>query len=175
MEYRNLIITGFMGSGKSTIGRCLAEKLSLPFLETDTELLKDSEYSSIAQIIAEKGEAYFRKLEHRALKKLLKNPDQVISLGGGTICQDNIPELFHPDDCIIYLDVPFEECARRIREQKKNKNTPKRPLFSDETSAHELFRKREPIYKNRSRLRIPAESGTPGEVATRIISTLLQM
>jgi shikimate kinase len=168
MDYRNIILTGFMGSGKSSIGKCLATKLSLSFVETDTELLHNSTYATITEMVAKKGEPYFRKLEREALVTLLKKSNQVISLGGGTICQDGITALFHPEDYIIYLDVPFEECARRIKEQEKDHTSPRRPLFQNETSARELFVKREAIYKNSSQLHVPAESGTPDEIASII-------
>jgi shikimate kinase len=172
MDFRNLVITGFMGSGKSTTGKLLATKLSLPFLETDTEILKSSEFSSIAEIITTKGEGYFRTLERSILEELLQSDKQVISLGGGTICQEGISDLFHPDDYILFLEVPFEVCAQRIREQEKNHNTPARPLFKDETSARELFNKREKIYKYRSRLHIPAGSQSAEETVSSILRTL---
>ncbi len=161
-----------MGSGKSTIGAHLAQTLSIPFKETDTELIQSSGFSSIAQMISKKGEPYFRNCEYQALKKLLENTNQVISLGGGTICQENIISLFHPDDFIIYLEVPFEECRTRIKEQEKNTPQTMRPLFTDDKAAKELYDQRVPIYKERSHYHIKAESKSPETIANLIISCL---
>lgn len=186
MTFHNLILCGFMGSGKSTIGRLLANELKIPFSETDEELLKNNEeFSSISQIINQKGEPFFRELEHKTLKELLhratsshqsmtKNQPtkQVISLGGGTICQEMNFSLFKKEDLIIYLQIPFEECAARIKEQEKDSKTPRRPLFTDINTAAALFNQRKPLYEKRSNIHIEVNSKSPQEIVSEIFLQL---
>lgn len=168
MAFRNLILTGFMGSGKSTIGKALAEKLSLSFIETDDEVIKLSGFSSIKDIISIKDEPFFRELEKKVLIEILKNSNQVISLGGGTICEPEIKNLFDANDTIIYLEVPFSECLERIKLQELDPKTPKRPLFKDEKSALELYNKRESIYKSSSSRTITSNNKTVDEILNQL-------
>ena len=84
---KNLVLLGFMGSGKSTIGSILANKLNLDFIDVDYHLEKE-EGISISKIFSAKGESYFRKIEEKISIKLLKLNNKVISLGGGGFISD---------------------------------------------------------------------------------------
>jgi shikimate kinase len=137
---KNLILTGFMGSGKSTIGRILAKKLEHSyFLDTDS-LIEHFENREISDIFANEGEEYFRDAEKRVfnwVKNDVKNA--IISTGGGLPIF--IPEIKEAG-IVIYLKVEFDNIVKRLDE----KEIKKRPLFADLTKAKELFLLRDEIY-----------------------------
>ena len=139
---KNIILTGFMGSGKSTIGRILAKKLEHSyFLDTDA-LIEHFENRKISDIFENEGEEYFRDAEKRVfnwIKNDVKNA--IISTGGGLPMF--IPEIKEAG-MVIYLKVEFEDIVKRLDE----KEIQKRPLFRDLNKAKELFEKRDKIYTN---------------------------
>ena len=137
---KNIILTGFMGSGKSTIGRILVKKLEHSyFLDTDA-LIEHFENRKISDIFANEGEEYFRNAERRVfnwIKNDVKNA--IISTGGGLPVF--IPEI-REAGIVIYLKVEFEDIVKRLNK----KEIEKRPLFADLTKAKELFLVRDEIY-----------------------------
>lgn len=87
---KNIYLVGFMGTGKTAVGRVLAERLSRKFVEMD-QLIEKQENKEIKDIFAENGQDYFRKLESQLLKKLSSQSNLVVSCGGGIVCnQDNL-------------------------------------------------------------------------------------
>jgi len=141
LKSNNIILTGFMGSGKSTIGRILAKEIKSYFLDTDV-LIETFENKKISEIFKTLGEEEFRKMEKRCfewIKKDVKNT--VISVGGGFPVF--IPEIKEAG-IVIYLKVDFEEILKRMNE----KELKKRPLFQNIEKAKELYEKRDKIYSN---------------------------
>ena len=137
---KNIVLTGFMGSGKSTIGRILAKKLEHSyFLDTDA-LIEHFENRKISDIFLNEGEEYFRDAEKRVfnwIKNDVKNA--IISTGGGLPMF--IPEIKEAG-IVIYLKVDFEKIVQRLDENEIKK----RPLFSDLKQAKILFEKRNKVY-----------------------------
>jgi shikimate kinase len=122
-----IVLIGYMGSGKSTIGNRLATVLSTSFYDLDTEIEKE-ENLSIASVFDEKGEIYFRKKERTTLLRLLEQDNQsIIATGGGTPCYGNIMEtiLSKPDVTAIYLKASLETLTQRLSHEKE-----KRPLIA---------------------------------------------
>ncbi|MAP79529.1 MAG: shikimate kinase [Aequorivita sp.] len=122
-----ILLIGYMGSGKSSVGKQLATSLNLPFLDLDTEI-EQKEGISIAQIFDSKGEIYFRKIEIEVLKNLLAKPtDFVLATGGGTPCYSNTMQLMlkQPNCAVVYLKTSLHELTDRLYSQKAN-----RPLIS---------------------------------------------
>ena len=138
---KNIILTGFMGSGKSTIGRILAKKLEHSyFLDTDS-LIEHFENREISEIFKSDGENYFREAEKRVfnwIKNDVKN--SIISTGGGLPMF--IPEIKEAG-IVIYLKVDFENIVNRLTDEE----IAKRPLFQDLDTAKNLFNKRDKIYQ----------------------------
>jgi len=137
----NIILTGFMGSGKSTVGRILAKELNSYFLDTDL-LIENFENKTIKEIFEKEGEDAFREMEKRCfewIKNSVKNT--IISVGGGFPVY--IPEIKEAGR-VIYLKVDFEDILKRM----DSKEIKKRPLFKDIKKAKELFDKRDKIYTN---------------------------
>lgn len=123
-----LVLLGYMASGKSTIGKLLSEKLFVPFIDLD-EYIEFKENSSITTIFKEKGEIYFRNIEHRYLKELIHTEEHfVLSLGGGTPCYANNMELILKSDHItaMYLQASIPTIVERLIAGKD-----KRPLVKE--------------------------------------------
>lgn len=141
-----------MGSGKSTLGNKLANKLNLPFLDLDL-LIEEQEHSTIAEIFNQKGEDYFRALETTILKdSVVSNPKFVFSLGGGTPCFNNNMEFINENGTSIYLKYNAGILASRLLVAKQQ-----RPLIADKNEeelkqyVEKLLTEREPFY-NQSKI-----------------------
>jgi shikimate kinase len=122
-----IVLLGYMGSGKTTVGKKLAKKLYLPFHDLD-QYIEKREGATIAEIFDTKGEIYFRKIEHKYLKEFLSETDKyVLSLGGGTPCYaGNMQVILNEADVrSIYLQANIPTLKQRI-----SKNKQKRPLIA---------------------------------------------
>jgi len=141
LSFNNIILTGFMGSGKSTIGRKLVQKLKNSyFLDTDS-LIEHFENRSISTIFEIEGENYFREAEKRVFNWIKQNvQNSVISTGGGLPVF--VPEIKEAG-VVIYLKVDFYDIVSRLSDEElKN-----RPLFQNIEEAKKLFLKRDTIYQ----------------------------
>ncbi|MDR1911377.1 MAG: shikimate kinase [Helicobacteraceae bacterium] len=136
----NIVLIGFMGSGKGTIGRLLARKTERFFLDTDA-LIEDYARRSISEIFANEGEEAFREMERFLATWIAKSVDNVVLAAGGglPIVCDNLREIGE----VIYLKCDFETIAARLSSQSERA---KRPLAQSTESLRKLFILREPIY-----------------------------
>lgn len=131
----NIYLLGYMSSGKSTIGKALAEALECDFLDFD-HYITTNEGMTIPQIFEQKGEIYFRKKETYYLDQLISEnrTNIIIALGGGTPCYgDNMEKILKTSDHSIYLNVPFKKLAQRLWEDRVE-----RPLVNN-ISDYELL------------------------------------
>jgi len=148
---KNAILIGPMGSGKSTIGKLLASRFSLKFVDMDDAIVERVE-KSIPEIFEEDGEAAFRALECEVLKALISNTEaKVIATGGGVVLAEANRELLMSCGHVIWLDAPPEMLAIRTS------NDPNRPLLKGVDpleKARELDLQRRPYYASCSDLRI---------------------
>ena len=118
-----IVLLGYMASGKSTIGKILAEKMQISFIDLDA-YIEDKEKMSVSDVFKEKGEIYFRKQEHVYLKELLdKKEDFVLSLGGGTPCYaGNMNVLLSYEDVTsIYLKTSIQTVVERLVNEKSQR------------------------------------------------------
>lgn len=141
-----IILIGFMGSGKTTLGRALAKALGLTFIDLDN-YIELRRCKSINQIFADCGEEGFRKIERNLLHEVCEFEDVIISSGGGTPCFfDNI-EYMNAQGTTIYLQVPNERLFTRLKIAKS-----RRPLLKDKNDEEikafivEQMQRREPFY-----------------------------
>ncbi len=109
----HIVLVGLPGSGKSTVGRAVAKRLSRPFLDFDTEIEK-REGMSVARIFAERGEAAFRTLEYDLTRELAAAPPMVLSPGGGWVTIPDVMALLRPPGRIIHLLISPAEALRRL-------------------------------------------------------------
>lgn len=117
-----IVLIGYMGSGKSAVGRSLAEKLSLEFVDMD-DFIEEKEGKRIQEIFRDKGEIYFRKVESLYLEELLTNArNMVIALGGGTPCYgSNMEYIEGATDKVVYLRASIEELKARLEKEKEHR------------------------------------------------------
>ena len=114
-----IFIVGFMGCGKSTLGKKLAYNIEYDFIDLDI-YIQEQEGKSIKEIFVENGEDYFRKLERACLKKVINNKKTVISVGGGTPCYfDNI-QLMNENGLTIYINMHPKYLISRLKFQKNS-------------------------------------------------------
>jgi shikimate kinase len=139
----NIILTGFMGSGKSSIGRVLAKETNSYFLDTDS-LIESFENRKISEIFQNDGEDAFRNMEKRVFDWIKLNvKNSIISTGGGLPMF--VPEIKEAGK-VIYLQVDFDVIVSRLTKE----DFEKRPLFKDLKKAEELFKKRDEVYRKLS-------------------------
>ena len=115
---KNLILTGMMGVGKSTVGKNLAKKLSYNFIDID-KTIEFEENLSINSIFKNKGEPYFRKIEKIITLRELKNSSSVISLGGGAFLNKAIRKLVKSSAISFWLDISIEKLVLRLKMSRK--------------------------------------------------------
>lgn len=123
-----VILLGYMTSGKTAVGKLLAKKLFLPFIDLDSYISR-KEGMTISDIFKEKGEIYFRKIEHQCLKELLDAPEKfVLSLGGGTPCYAGNMDIIKNDSSStsVYLEASINTLVERLQKGKR-----RRPLVSE--------------------------------------------
>ena len=140
---KNLVLTGMMGVGKSTIGKNLAKKLKLKFVDID-KMIEDREKNKIKDIFKKNGEEYFRKIEKKLTMQILKNNSLVIAFGGGTFLDKSIREETKNSSVSFWLDLETKSIIRRL------KNVKKRPLLNKgnlEDSINKIYSERKKIYK----------------------------
>lgn len=154
---KNILLIGFMGSGKSTVGRMLAQKSGRYFLDVDT-LIEASEGRTIPTIFKENGEPYFRELERKSAQWMAKCVrGSVIATGGG---MPLVVKELHTIGHVIYLKLPFEKIVERITPEERAK----RPLFHNLAEAKRLFEMREKIYETEAEITLNADRSVEGIV-----------
>ena len=170
---KKIILLGYMGCGKSTIAKLLANLTSISYLDLD-EIIEKQENSSVKKLFSDKGEIYFRKLEHQILASLIHNQDSfILSLGGGTPCYSNNYEFLKADHVIsIYLNASVDTLYERLII-----NSEQRPLIADknpeemkEFIAKNLFDRS--YYYNQAKYKITVEGKSPEEIISEIENLL---
>lgn len=168
-----IVLLGYMGSGKTTVGMQLAEQLKLQFLDLDA-CIENKEKMSIADLFANRGELYFRNREHQYLIEVLGQQDGfVLSVGGGTPCYGtNLDVILDSADAVFYLNVPIPELVKRLSEQKAQ-----RPLIrnipDDELSefiGKHLFERS--AFYNQAHFTVYCGSKRPEDIAIEILTIL---
>ena len=163
---QRIALIGFMGAGKTTVGRVLARRLRWPFYDLD-DLIEQRERQSVAQIFASAGEAGFRQAESAALRALLQEnaatDGLILALGGGAFVQEqNRLLLEHAGVITVLLEAPLEELRRRCQSEHKV-----RPLARQQEKFAELFAARQPDYE-RAQLRVQTLSKPVEQIAAEI-------
>lgn len=139
---RSLVLVGMMGAGKTTIGRRLAGRLGLPFLDADHEI-EQAAGMSIPEIFAEKGETYFRDGERRVIARLLSQGQNVLATGGGAFMNAETRDRVRESGISIWLKADMDVLMRRVR---KRQNRPLLSTPNPEAAMRNLLVVREPIY-----------------------------
>lgn len=174
MKNVKIVLLGYMGSGKSTVGRIVANHLNIKFLDLDT-YIEEVEAMPIASIFETKGEIYFRKKEIEYLNKIFSNEGNfVLSLGGGTPCFGTNMALINEKTAnSFYLNVGINELAGRLLVEKSH-----RPMISHlqdeeliEFIGKHLFERS--YFYNQAHQKVKSNQNTPTEIAEMIVNKLV--
>lgn len=164
---QNVILTGFMGTGKSTVGRLLAARLNYSFRDLDS-LIVEKEGTSINTIFADRGESYFREAESSVLKAVLQESSQVVSTGGGAVIRPENRCLMHKSGVVVNLTASPEVILQRLHSDDE------RPLLRDSKSLaqiQKLLMDRESYYAEAD-IRIDTDGINVEDVARDILDFL---
>jgi shikimate kinase len=167
--HKNIVLIGFMGSGKSTIGRDLSRSLRYPLIDTDA-LIVQRVGKPITKIFADEGETAFRNLESAVLGDLTSTPTErhIISTGGGIITRPENRTLLRQLGYVVWLVVSPTEILHRTR---RNKNRPLLNTNNPEEAIRALLEQRTPAYRNTAHLAIETDKLTFPEITTGIIES----
>ena len=163
----NIVLTGFMCAGKTTIGRKLAKLLEYNFIDTDMEIEED-QGCSVEDIFKYGGEECFRDVETKILEKLKNVKNSVIATGGGVILREYNQGIFKQIGRQVYLKVPKKELLQRL---KKVKNRPLIKNKDTEIALEEMFKDRSLLYEKAECI-IETGQQTPQQIASEIVRTL---
>jgi shikimate kinase len=158
-----IALVGFMGAGKTTVGRALAQRLTLPFFDVD-ETIEQRSNATIAEVFRSQGEPDFRALEKVVVAELLGGPDAVVALGGGSVEDAGCRELLE-NATVVYLGVDSEEALRRI-----NGGDPRPMLESNDPEA--LYKRRRALYESVADVTISTDGREVDEVVEELAATL---
>ena len=147
MVYDNIVLIGFMGSGKTSVGKILARQIAKKFLDVDT-IIEKEQNASVSEIFEDKGEEHFRLLEQECINKLTLNAGQIIATGGGLPIYSSISDT----SLIVYIDADFDVIMNRL----SAKEHAKRPLLQDASKAKALYEKRIGLYEEIAHFSIDA-------------------
>ena len=169
---QRIVLIGFMGAGKTTVGRLLAAALGWNFLDLDQHL-ETRANATIPQLFA-LGEPHFRRLESSALANALSLNHTVLALGGGTPEQLTNRLLLEqtPGTLVIYLDAPFPTLFDRCMLQSFASPDHIRPVLASPAEAETRFRLRRPIYHRLAHLTLPTAELTPTQVGHALLQLL---
>ena len=172
MDYKNISLIGFMGSGKTTVGKILADRLNFLFIDLD-KVIEIAEDKTVSEIFKSGGEKYFRDVESEVIKKIYINENCVFACGGGVVEREENMDFIKQNSLIVYLYISSQQAFERVKDVED------RPLLgssSDLDSRKEiinnLISKRDMLYKNNSNFNINTDNKSPEYIAEEILKKL---
>jgi shikimate kinase len=160
-----IVVVGFMGAGKTTVGRLLAAKLGVPFTDSD-DVIEARADKPVPRIFADDGEPAFRRLEHEVIADLLNGEDTVLALGGGAATHEGTRAVLSAAAVpVVYLRVSYAEAMRRVGGDQG------RPMLARSDVAR-LHEDRDPLYAQAATLTIDADGRSPEEIALDVLVRL---
>jgi shikimate kinase len=159
-----IYVVGFMGAGKTSVGRALSRKLGWSFSDLDQEIEKTNKIT-VQEIFKRFGEPHFRQLERDHLRRLSTKPNTVVALGGGAYIDPENRQLAESSGLTVWLKASFETIRQRVKIDGS------RPLFDDNDRAARLYAERTPFYEM-ARLHVIVDGLTADAVAAQIVAQL---
>jgi len=166
---RSIFLVGLRGTGKSTVGRLLANELALPFLDADEEL-EFAESRSIVEIFRAFGEAGFRDREEKCLEKLIARGPAVVATGGGVVLREANRQRMKAAGKVVWLTADPATLWQRL--ERDSNTLQRRPPLStgDITEVEEVLRAREPMYRALADFTISAQDRSPQQIVADIVA-----
>lgn len=158
-----IVLVGFMGAGKTTIGKRLADRLGLPFADSDL-VIEERTGRQVPEIFAADGEPAFRALEHQVIGELLDGPDAVLALGGGAPEHPGTRTRLKRAD-VVYLQVGYQQAMRRVAGDEH------RPLLA-RPGLDELYQRRLEVYGSVATVTIPTDGRPPEAISQDVLEHL---
>ncbi|MEP3045561.1 MAG: shikimate kinase [Roseibium sp.] len=169
MDGRSIVLVGIMGCGKSTVGKRLAQRLGLEFVDADSEIERAANMT-VSEIFTEHGEPYFRSGEERVIARLLREGPQILATGGGAFMSEATREEINTHGLSIWLKVDFETVMARVRRRSN------RPLLQNpdpEGTMRKLIAEREPVY-SKAAMTVTSKDVPHEAVVDQIVITLAE-
>ena len=166
---RSIVLIGMMGAGKSSIGRRLAARLGIPFVDADAEI-ETAASMTIPEIFATHGEPYFRAGEKRVIARLLDNGPQVLATGGGAVMDQNTRDLIHIKGISVWLKADLDVLLKRTKRRND------RPLLQGtdpRAKLQELMTARYPVYAEAD-ITVDSVDGPPEVTLERVVDALAE-
>jgi shikimate kinase len=160
---KNIVVIGFMGSGKTEVSKVLGKKLGRKVIEVDDLIIGKSKRKTINDIFEKDGETVFREFEIEAAKDIKDEKGVIISTGGGAVMNKIIMDYYRENGEVVYLETSFHECAKRLEPFND------RPLFKNLLGARKLFEFRRPLYDYYSDYMVNTNGKTIKQIADEII------
>lgn len=167
---KNIVLIGFMGTGKTSIGRILAKRLDRPLIDTDAKIEQD-QGKKISEIFAEVGEDGFRKIEQETIEEVSRREGVIISTGGGSVLRKANVKALRRNGIVIALTASPEVIIERVSRKKT------RPLLERadrDEFIRNLMEERKPFYHNAANLVIDTSGNALHEVTRKIVGYLLR-
>ena len=159
-----IVLVGFMGAGKTTVGRLLAAKIGVAFVDSDP-VIEERAGKPIRQIFADEGEPAFRLLEHQVIADLLAGPDAVLALGGGAVSHPGTQSLLATAVSVVYLRIGYDEALARV-----GGDTGRPMLARPDVSS--LYAQRQAVYESAATLTVDTGGRLPEEIVLDVLARL---
>lgn len=171
-------LTGFMGSGKSTVGPIVANTIGYDFVDLD-RAIEDAEHASVSEIFRLRGEEYFRRREREMILSFSTRPRMVLSLGGGTTTDPEANKIVHATGIVVYLKIRLEDLLARLRHRHDRPllagpSGEKLPPDEQRKRIETLYMQRAPIYETAD-LTVDVDGSRVGLTVDRIVRHLLPL
>jgi len=162
---RRIVLTGFMGSGKSTVGPLLARWLGWSFIDVD-DVIETEAGCTIAELFTRHGEPAFRDREHATIARLAAGDSLVLALGGGAIERAETRSLLlsNPDTLLVHLEVELATTLTRCSGTEQT-----RPILADQVNLASRYERRLPLYRS-AHVSIAVDALTPGQVVDAVLA-----
>ncbi len=168
MDFKNISLIGFMGSGKSTIGKILAKKLGLLFIDLDRVIELDQE-KEVSDIFKIHGEEHFRELETKVIKKIYKNKNCVFACGGGVVKRKENMCIIRRNSVVVYLKISGQNAFERLKDVRD------RPLVdvkNKKETIEKMIKERDILYKKYAHITIDNDNNDPEQISDQILARL---
>jgi len=172
MDYKNISLIGFMGSGKTTVGKILADRLNFLFIDLD-KVIEIAEDKTVSEIFKSGGEKYFRDVESEVIKKIYINENCVFACGGGIVEREENMDFIKQNSLIVYLYISPQQAFKRLKDVED------RPLLGNSSNLdsrkeiiNNLISKRDILYKNNSNFNINTDNKSPECITEEILKKL---